>query len=86
MLDLIGWLLTINENANLREELRLARGRKTPKATLSLTQKVLSLEAENEDLKIRLGVLIRTLVQKKLIDLGEYAELCKKLKLDLRKI
>ena len=72
MLDVLGWLLTINENANLREELRKIRSAKPPARLLSLAKKVAALEAENEELKIRLGLLIRMLAQSRLIDVQKF--------------
>ncbi len=72
MIDLIAWLLTINESANLREELRVLKSQKPAPIPLSVAQRLAALEAENEELKLRLGLLIRMLAQRKGIDVQEF--------------
>ena len=72
MIDLIAWLLTINESANLREELRVLKCQKPAPIPLSVAQRLAALEAENEELKLRLGLLIRMLAQRKGIDVQEF--------------
>lgn len=72
MLDLIGWLLSINENSNLREELCVLKSRQPLLAPLSLDERMKALEAENEELKLRLGLLIRMLAQRGCIDIKEF--------------
>ena len=71
MLDLIAWALTINENADLREQLDHANKRL---AQLPLEQQVAALQAENQELKLRLGVIIRLLTDKGLLDAREIVE------------
>ncbi|MEO6788190.1 MAG: hypothetical protein ABI318_18860 [Chthoniobacteraceae bacterium] len=65
MLDLLAWVLTINENANLREQLDQADKRL---ARLPPEKRIAALQAENQDLKIRLGVIIRLLAEKGVLD------------------
>ena len=72
MIDLIAWLLTINESANLREELRILKSQKPTPVALSVAQRLAALKAENEELKLRLGLLIRMLAQRKSIDVQEF--------------
>ncbi len=71
MLDLIAWALTINENADLREQLDNANKRL---ARLPLEQQVAALQAANQELKLRLGVIIRLLTDKGLLDAREIVE------------
>ena len=71
MLDLIAWALTINENSNLREQLDNANKRL---ARLPLEQQVAALQAANQELKLRLGVIIRLLTDKGVLDAREIVE------------
>lgn len=71
MLDLIAWVLTINENADLREQLDHANKRL---ARLPIEQQVAALQAENQELKLRLGVIIRLLTDKGVLDAREIVE------------
>ena len=71
MLDLIAWALTINESANLREQLKQANKRL---AQLPPEQRIAALQAENQELKLRLGVIIRLLADKGVLDAQEIVE------------
>ena len=71
MLDLIAWTLTINESANLREQLKQANKRL---AQLPAEQRIAALQAENQELKLRLGVIIRLLADKGVLDAQEIVE------------
>ena len=71
MLDLIAWALTINESANLREQLKQADKRL---AQLPAEQRIAALQAENQELKLRLGVIIRLLADKGVLDAQEIVE------------
>jgi hypothetical protein len=57
--------LSINDNANLREKLEAANQRL---ARLPLEQRLAAIQAENQELKIRLGVIIRLLAEKGVLD------------------
>ncbi len=71
MLDLLAWALTLNESANLREQLDQANKRL---ARLPLEQRIAALQAENEELKLRLGVVIRLLAEKGVLNAQEIVE------------
>ncbi len=71
MLDLIAWALTINESANLGEQLKQANKRL---AQLPPEQRIAALQAENQELKLRLGVIIRLLADKGVLDAQEIVE------------
>jgi hypothetical protein len=68
MIDLLAWILTINENADIREQLDQANKQL---ARLPVEQRVAALQAENRDLKIRFGIVIRLLTEKGVLDARE---------------
>ncbi len=84
MIDLIAWFLTINESANLREELRILKSQKPAPIPLPVTARLAALEAENEDLKLRLGLLIRMLAQRKSIDVQEFVAAFKEIQVSTK--
>jgi hypothetical protein len=71
MFELLDLAFAINENANLREELEKANKRL---ARLPLEQRMAAIQAENLELKIRLGVIIRLLAEKGVLDVKEMVE------------
>ncbi len=80
MLDYIGWLLDISEKSNLREQVeQLRRGRDATLREMPLEHRVAALERENDDLKLRLGILIRLLAQNGTIDVQELVSSFKEL-------
>ena len=72
MLDYFGWLLDINEKSNLREQVeQLRRARDTSLGEMPVERRLAALERENEDLKLRLGIVIRMLAKNGTIDVQE---------------
>jgi len=72
MLDYFGWLLDINEKSNLREQVeQLRRARDASLREMPLERRLAALERENDELKLRLGIVIRMLAQNGTIDVQE---------------
>ena len=72
MLDYFGWLLDISEKSNLREQVeQLRRARDANLRQIPLERRLEALERENEDLKLRLGLVIRMLAKRGTIDVQE---------------
>jgi hypothetical protein len=72
MLDYFGWLLDISEKSDLREQVeQLRRARDANLRQIPLERRLEVLERENEDLKLRLGLVIRMLAKRGTIDVQE---------------